>query len=107
MEDVILRDSGTWGVHLVASNHLRFTNCKLISNTRLDDPGFPWEMNTDGFDPDNSSQIMIDNNFISCNDDAIAVKPLSHLEPPPSRYERVRIPEEEIVDVVSLLRPDF
>ena len=39
--------------------------------------------------------------------DAITVKPLNHLEPPPSRYERIRIPEEEIVDVVSLLRPDL
>lgn len=26
VEDVVLRDSGTWGVHLVESNDLRFTN---------------------------------------------------------------------------------
>lgn len=74
VEGVILRDSGTWGVHLVESENLRFTNCKLISNTIHDDREFPWESNTDGFDPDNSSRIVIENGFVSCNDDAIAVK---------------------------------
>ena len=74
VEDVILRDSGTWGVHLIESSDLRFTNTKLISNTIHDDPTFPWESNTDGFDPDNSSRVVIENGFISCNDDAIAVK---------------------------------
>ena len=39
-----------------------------------DDREFPWESNTDGFDPDNSSRIVIENGFVSCNDDAIAVK---------------------------------
>jgi hypothetical protein len=74
VEDVVLRDSGTWGVHLVESSDLRFTNFKLISNTIHDDPEFPWESNTDGFDPDNSSRVLIEDGFISCNDDAIAVK---------------------------------
>jgi hypothetical protein len=74
VEDVILRDSGTWGVHLIESTDLRFTNFKLISNTIHDDRTFPWEPNTDGFDPDNSSRVLIENGFISCNDDAIAVK---------------------------------
>jgi len=74
VEDVILRDSGTWGVHLIESENLRFTGVKLISNTIYDDPGFPWETNTDGFDPDNSSQVLIERCFISSNDDSIAVK---------------------------------
>jgi hypothetical protein len=74
VEDVILRDAGTWGIHLVESSDLRFTNYKLLSNTILDDPGFPWEPNTDGFDPDNCSRVIIENGFISSSDDAIAVK---------------------------------
>jgi len=74
VDDVILRDSGTWGIHLIESSDLRFTNFKLISNTIHDDRTFPWEPNTDGFDPDNSSRVTIENGFISCNDDAIAVK---------------------------------
>lgn len=72
--DVVLRDSGTWGVHLIESSDLTFTNFKLISNTIRDDRSFPWEPNTDGFDPDNSSRVVIENGFVSCNDDAIALK---------------------------------
>jgi hypothetical protein len=71
---VILRDAGTWAVHLIESEDLRFNDYKLISNTPYDDSDFPWEMNTDGFDPDNSSHIIIENGFVSCGDDAIAVK---------------------------------
>jgi hypothetical protein len=74
IEGVILRDAGTWAVHLIESENLRFSNYKLISNTPQEDPDFPWEMNTDGFDPDNSSHIIIENGFVSCGDDAIAVK---------------------------------
>ncbi len=74
IENVVLRDSGTWAAHLIESENLRFSGVKLISNTIHDDPDFPWESNTDGFDPDNSSQVLIENSFISCNDDAIAVK---------------------------------
>ncbi|MFC1793284.1 glycosyl hydrolase family 28 protein, partial [Planctomycetota bacterium] len=74
VEDVLLRDAGTWSIHLIESSDLRFTNTKLISNTILDEPGFPWEPNTDGFDPDNSSRVIIENGFVSCSDDAIAVK---------------------------------
>lgn len=74
LEGIVLRDSGTWGVHLIESSDLRFSNFKLISNTIRDDREFPWEPNTDGFDPDNSSRIVIENGFISCNDDAIALK---------------------------------
>ncbi len=74
LHDVILRDAGSWGVHLVESEHIDVIGCKLIGNTIYDDPDFPWEPNTDGFDPDNSSHVLIENCFISTNDDAIAVK---------------------------------
>ncbi|MBL7188068.1 MAG: hypothetical protein ISS70_17235 [Phycisphaerae bacterium] len=74
VEDVLLLDAGSWSIHLIESSDLRFTNTKLISNTILDDPAFAWEPNTDGFDPDNSSRVIIENGFVSCSDDAIAVK---------------------------------
>lgn len=72
LDNVILRDSGAWGVHLVESEDVNVSGCKLIGNTIYDDPSFPWELNTDGFDPDNSSRVLIANCFISTNDDAIA-----------------------------------
>lgn len=74
VEGVVLRDAGTWAIHLIESSDLQFDNYKLISNTIIDDPGFPWEPNTDGFDPDNSSRVIIENGFVSCSDDAIAIK---------------------------------
>ena len=74
VEGVLLLDAGSWSIHLIESSDLRFTNTKLISNTILDDPAFPWEPNTDGIDPDNCSGVIIENGFVSCSDDAIAVK---------------------------------
>lgn len=77
MDDVILREAGVWCVHPVESDDLRFSNLKIISQTRAEwaGPADNWEgSNTDGFDPDNSSRVLIENCFISCDDDAIAVK---------------------------------
>lgn len=80
MEDVILRGAGVWCVHPIESEHLRFSNLKLISLTRAEFSGAESKetpflgSNTDGFDPDNSSHVVIENNFISVDDDAIAVK---------------------------------
>ncbi|WAC19754.1 glycosyl hydrolase family 28 protein [Luteolibacter sp. SL250] len=73
MEDVILRDAAIWCIHPMQSSDMQFRNLKIISMTRAEsgpDDGY----NTDGFDPDNSSNITIENNFISVDDDAIAVK---------------------------------
>jgi hypothetical protein len=77
MDGVILREAGVWCVHPVESTDLRFTNLKVISQTRAEWPTMAeqWEgSNTDGFDPDNSSRVRIENCFISVDDDAIAVK---------------------------------
>lgn len=77
MDDVILREAGVWCVHPVESTDLRFTNLKVISQSRSEWDGAAenWEgSNTDGFDPDNSSRVLIENCFISVDDDAIAVK---------------------------------
>lgn len=73
MEDIILRDAAVWCIHPYESSDMRFTNLKIISMTRNEsspDKGY----NTDAFDPDNSSNILIENNFISVDDDGIAVK---------------------------------
>ena len=80
IEDVLLREAGVWCVHLIESSDLRVANVKLISMTRAEAPpgadeaGTFYGGNTDGFDPDNSSRVLIENCFISCDDDAIAVK---------------------------------
>ena len=48
-----------------------------IRGTRAEAGGYAENFlgsNTDGFDPDNSSRVRIENCFLSCDDDAIAVK---------------------------------
>lgn len=73
VEDVVLRDSGVWCVHPFESNNLTFRNLKIISVSRAE-TGPDTSHNTDAFDPDNSSNILIEDNFMSVDDDAIAVK---------------------------------
>lgn len=80
IEDVLLREAGVWCVHLIESSDIRVNNAKLISMTRAeaapgaDEAGTFYGGNTDGFDPDNTSRVLIENCFISVDDDPIAVK---------------------------------
>jgi polygalacturonase len=73
IEGIILRDSGVWCIHPMESSNMRFENLKIISVARSE-TGPDTSHNTDAFDPDNSSTIVMENNFISVDDDAIAVK---------------------------------
>jgi polygalacturonase len=80
IDDVLLREAGVWCVHLIESSDIRVSNAKLISMTRAeaapgaDEAGTFYGGNTDGFDPDNTSRVTIENCFISVDDDPIAVK---------------------------------
>lgn len=74
IEDVILRDSGSWGVHLVESDEVTLRGVKLMSLTRRDVPDFPYEPNTDGIDSDNCRRVLVEKCFISSHDDALCVK---------------------------------
>lgn len=78
MDGIILREAPVWAVHPAESEDLRFTNLKVISQTRAEwtgstDDGWPGS-NTDAFDPDNSSRVLIEDSFVSVDDDGIAVK---------------------------------
>ena len=73
IKDILLRDSAVWCIHALQSQDMRFSNLKIISVSRAE-TGPDTSHNTDAFDPDNSSNILIENNFISVDDDAIAVK---------------------------------
>lgn len=80
VEDVFLREAGVWCMHMVESSDIRVSNVKLISMTRAEASegaeadGQFYGGNADGFDPDNTSHVVIENSFISCDDDPIAVK---------------------------------
>lgn len=66
IQDVMLRDSGSWTVHILGSDSVRINNLKIIND--------PSNTNNDGIDPDASSNVTIDGAFIYTTDDCFAVK---------------------------------
>lgn len=66
IEGVILRDPASWNTHILHSEDIIIRGVKL-----LNDAGVP---NTDGFDPDASLRVLIENCFAYCSDDNVAIK---------------------------------
>ena len=66
IQDVLLRDAAAWTVHILGCDHVLAQNVKIINDLEVG--------NTDGFDPDSSSHVTIENCFAYCGDDTVAVK---------------------------------
>ncbi|MGB2862815.1 MAG: glycosyl hydrolase family 28 protein [Sedimentisphaerales bacterium] len=66
VEDVFLRESGSWNTHILLCDRVTIRNIKMINDVTL--------TNTDGFDPDSSNDVLIEHSFIYAGDDAVAVK---------------------------------
>ncbi len=66
IDGIILRDPACWNTHILHSKNIIIKNVKL-----LNDRSVP---NTDGFDPDASKNVLIENSFAYCSDDNVAVK---------------------------------
>ena len=66
IEGVILRDPASWNTHILHSEDVAISGVKL-----LNDASVP---NTDGFDPDASLRVLIENCFAYCSDDNVAIK---------------------------------
>ena len=66
VDGVILRDSAAWGNHILHSEYVTYRNVKLIHDTS--------NSNTDGIDPDASQHVTIEDVFMRCSDDNVAVK---------------------------------
>lgn len=77
---VISADPGAWNTHILKSNSVTFSNVKLMNEldyapifgnvNNIDHDN----VNTDGFDIDSSSDVLIENCFGYCADDNIAIK---------------------------------
>ncbi|MFQ3550027.1 MAG: glycosyl hydrolase family 28 protein [Armatimonadota bacterium] len=66
IENVVLRNSAEWTLHILGCRNVDISNLKIIND---------WDVhNTDGIDPDVSSNVYIRNYFGFCGDDAIAIK---------------------------------
>jgi polygalacturonase len=65
-EGLILRDPAAWNTHILYSENVTFRNIKMINDRTV--------KNTDGINPDASKHVIIDDCFLYCSDDNIAVK---------------------------------
>ncbi len=61
-----LKDPGSWNTQILLCEQVTLSNVKILNNTQL--------ANTDGFDPDGSAQVLIENCFACCSDDNVAIK---------------------------------
>lgn len=66
IEGLTLMDPGSWNTQVILCEDVIFHNVKLLNDTDLS--------NTDGFDPDASKRILIEDCFACCGDDNVAIK---------------------------------
>ncbi|WEK21384.1 MAG: glycosyl hydrolase family 28 protein [Candidatus Pedobacter colombiensis] len=66
IEGITARDPGSWNTQIMYSDNVTFKKVKLLNDVTLS--------NTDGFDPDASSHVTIENCFAYTGDDNVAIK---------------------------------
>jgi hypothetical protein len=66
VDDVLLRDSASWTVHIAGVTHATVTNVKIVNNQAL--------RANDGIDPDGSTSVLVNGAFVHTFDDCFAVK---------------------------------
>ena len=71
VEGVLLRDPAAWNTHIHYSDGVTIRDVKLINDASVP--------NTDGFDPDASTDVTIEHCFAYCSDDNVAVKTTGNL----------------------------
>jgi len=66
VEGLMLKDPGSWNTQILCSEDVQFKYVKLLNDIEIS--------NTDGFDPDASQRVLIENCFAYCSDDNVAIK---------------------------------
>lgn len=66
VKNIVERDPGSWNTQIQYCENVLFDGVKLLNDADL--------ANTDGFDPDASSNVTIQNCFAYCSDDNVAIK---------------------------------
>lgn len=69
-EGIILKDASRWNTHLMGCEDITFRNCKMINNLI----NHEYFGNLDGWDPDASKRVLIENCFSWASDDNVAIK---------------------------------
>lgn len=66
IDGLMLQDPGSWNTQILCSEDVTFRGVKLMNDIELS--------NTDGFDPDASKRVLIEDCFAYCSDDNVAIK---------------------------------
>ncbi len=66
LDGIELRDPACWNTHILYSDGVTIRNIKMLNDRDV--------ANTDGFDPDASKNVLIENSFAYCSDDNVAIK---------------------------------
>ncbi len=70
IEGILLKDAARWNTHILNSEHISFRYCKLMNNPAES----KYLGSLDGWDPDSSSDVLIENSFGWAGDDTVAIK---------------------------------
>lgn len=68
VSELTLKESPFWTVQVVYSNQITVRDLTILNNENGHGPS------SDGIDIDSSSDVLIENNYIDCNDDNICIK---------------------------------
>jgi hypothetical protein len=69
-DGILLKDASRWNTQMVGSSDITFIHCKMMNN-----PNTSTQLtNFDGWDPDASQRICIENSFGWAGDDNVAIK---------------------------------
>jgi polygalacturonase len=63
--DIISKDSGFWNIHLLFSHNVKVNNVKIFNGKGP---------STDGIDIDSCENVLIENCYVTCNDDNVCIK---------------------------------
>ena len=80
VEGIMSLDPGSWNIHPIMCQRMVFRNVKLLNEldyapTRENPQNIDHDrVNTDGFDPDSSKDVLIEKCFGYCADDNVAIK---------------------------------
>lgn len=74
LQDVTFHNSGFWTVHPVLSKRVTARRIYVLNKQSSLNPPDPGSPNTDGFDPDSTSDVLLEDSYFAVNDDAISIK---------------------------------
>lgn len=74
LEDTTFKNSGFWTIHPVLSKRVTARRITVLAQQWSLLPPAIGSPNTDGFDPDSTSDVLLEDSYFAVDDDAIAIK---------------------------------